>query len=1454
MISQVSLESKLLRTWLDLEHEQDLTAYLLLKNPSKSGRHALSVSSPPRVLIDEKERSQVDSLILQTILSKLKQVIEAWERLRNERASNPNPSIVRVIACLCTVARSFVTVWRPSLPSLCSEVIKCSNEIWHLIDKFLAQVDFESSSTYGASIISSIALYMVFRPSSGSPPDAVQAMIASAADLLHRNQSNNGANESPGDASQTDTVGLEQSFTSESSQANRVKELATFVREHITDSSELYFSTTAVLAQLLISNVHAGTFGNDRPAERMRTIDFLVSLDADKFCEARNAILKFLANTDLDRSEACRLLKYMGEELLQPYAFERCEATLCLCVEVLTVLTQLWVNEIEDELSETALELYQWFTEDIVGRGYASPRLLQSITRLLQRVMRINPNFSSHPSGPSPRTILFQLLGDDNNAVKYEAGKIIPGLFGQFVLIEHAAMFSDVLQSLPSNSSNVEGLALKLHVLARLSQRWHTIRHATIYHIVEISATEDRAVPYARYCLDKIARELQLQDVHELFRLFSSQLLDNWLKQRDITAIPFAIFDYDCLQDLLEDAADEVVAQVTMRGNDALLQTLSETMHSSPQTLLSSAFPKVEAYCLARDISVPPSEETKGKSTESIMRKRLGTELADSLTKNHFVEIVTSLILAMDQEQQIDKAFSKRTEYATTRDILSTIDQNSSSALYIAPSHRPSFRAKYILDELDFLCKRVALDKSSLWTPSMTVYVIRKLIDSVNPALGPFHACAILRKIKLVIGLSGSIACDGYPLEQLLRSIQPFVTDFYTSPDAIGLFKYLLTEGKRYLEQNPSFLSGLIISTFMALKDFLASSQDSTTQESLFKEVVSSAESFRQWFIQFLSTSNLNIAHDSERSFGRIVQAASNAKDSSNATDGTYEGSLLQTLLNDQSSPYPLLVQPTFDAAIENLCGSFSRPTKFGDDFANGDFLVSKYASVLWHVVNRTKIKGNFRLWTAQVLGKAYASSGLIYDFLTDEHSRALFTPEPSDQADGHSSNVAIVRRVMMLLSSKNQIAVGVAERTLQSIVGKVADDGGLEPYASILGIPLLTAMNWIPLPGPRIKFRHPDSRIVDGLSCWDSGTDVTEWASRFGLNLAIKSSQNPTISGLTSILYELPEIASELLPYLVHSCLAAGHSSRSDLSPFISQTFRDAVRERSERCRLHLRLILSTVLYLRKQPYPHEATIVDREKWIELDVTDLAATAALCRMYKSALMMLEMQTPQNGRLSRRSSLPKIVLPSELLQEIFENLEDPDYFYGLQQDASVSSVMKKLEYERSGFRALSFQSAQFNSDLKMNSSQGSTVDISGLIGSLTSADFDGLASSLFRSSRFDSSRAPEADLAQAPLNLHEWDIPTSFSSSSSGALFKALASINKIRDDSVIPPILDESLGVVFDNVAQKNTFGNALHEAIGSLAALSELQDIWYCHGKDELEEIMDILQSRNNRTQIER
>ena len=185
-------------------------------------------------------------------------------------------------------------------------------------------------------------------------------------------------------------------------------------------------------------------------------------------------------------------------------------------------------------------------------------------------------------------------------------------------------------------------------------------------------------------------------------------------------------------------------------------------------------------------------------------------------SESHAPAIVARLLCALQDDRGIERAFEKGGLVQAVADYRH-ICQRSPSSIDLPPSQQPFFRARYLLDELQWLCSQAGQRLEELWSASILIYLYRSLLLTAVPALGPLHACSVLRKIKIIVSLGRANATTGYPLEMLLHNIRPYLTIFQCSEDAIGIYWYLLEQGKPYLSSQPSLLSGLTVSLFSAL-------------------------------------------------------------------------------------------------------------------------------------------------------------------------------------------------------------------------------------------------------------------------------------------------------------------------------------------------------------------------------------------------------------------------------------------------------------------------------------------------------------------------------------------------------------------------------------------------------------------------------------------------------------
>jgi ataxia telangiectasia mutated family protein len=595
------------------------------------------------------------------------------------------------------------------------------------------------------------------------------------------------------------------------------------------------------------------------------------------------------------------------------------------------------------------------------------------------------------------------------------------------------------------------------------------------------------------------------------------------MESRALTELPYTVFGYPTLKDFMFDVQDEAVAQIMMRVKEEDMNDISSTMGSSFEELLALSFAKAEAYSVARDMSIPPSQDQESKGAENTMKRLLGKDRFFELIENSFAEVVATLFQSVDQSELAAKAFSKRPEFQFALEIWTEIEDRSSSKPIVPGSQQPSFRAKFLLDELEFVSRRLNLKVVDIWTPTLFSFVARSLLESIHPALGSLHTCTVLRRLQILVCVAGPVALSDYPLEMLLHSLRPYITDFQCSEDAIKLFWYLIDRGQKYLFENPSFVAGLAVSTLASLRGFLSTTQDSTTQESHFRATLTQAESFRRWFSSFLDKYEPSkLDEKSVDSLRKIFRSSQNIEPVGSARRGTYEGELMTELLHDKRSASPLLSRSATDLVFSLLCTEFQIPSDFRDDILGDDDAAAANAIAVLESIESQALGRGYRLWAARALGRAYAASGVVNDSLLKEQ-RVTFV-DSSGLSPHSSSKYAILHSLCDLLLSSGFRNAGLAERTLQVIVQKLAEYPALEECMTAIPPPFIKSLLWAPYQCPELSVRELDRFEREYTICWNGDITAVEWAKELTLALSINAAKDPVIGSLVPILsHRLP-------------------------------------------------------------------------------------------------------------------------------------------------------------------------------------------------------------------------------------------------------------------------------------------------------------------------------------------
>ncbi|KAK1599168.1 phosphatidylinositol 3 [Colletotrichum navitas] len=1173
-------------------------------------------------------------------------------------------------------------------------------------------------------------------------------------------------------------------------------------------------------------------------------LDQLLLLPNDEFLLCSSMLSElFASDLPIGPDYALRVVEKLGD-VIGESEYTCCEVAHSTSLRILEGLIRVWMDE-KHEVFSFVGDLYNYFVKASLPKNSLSPKSQMSLASLLLSLLRINPQYGSDLGLDSCRTTLLFVMQNGTLAVKHFVGSALPDIFGIYVLKMHDDIFVDVLNSLPTDPDAIEGIAFRLFVLSQLACRWPTLLRRCTYHIFETPGKIMQSTKYAKRCLERVSKALSLSSPQELFNIFSPQLLYTWLELDAIEDIPFEIFGFPSLDSLLREAQAETTALEIMRGRYDSVRSLAQRLGTPLVDMVKQGFTKIMAYTIAHETSTSSSESEGG---ETWVRKLLGSEpFLDHIYLN-FADIVALLLDLFDQEDPIEKYLSRDKNFQYAANNLAEIKQFSESTTALPPNQQPMFRAKFLTRELFHLCSKTEYELHALWTPALVVSVARRLFNTVHPALGSLHACSVLRKVRVVIALAGPVALDCYPLEMLLSSVRPFIVDSECADDALGVSRYLIVKGSRYLEQIPSFLAGYALSTLASLRVFLESSQSSTTQESQFQATMSKAQTFHSWFSSYLTGyDSPNFADGQQReAFKLITHSASNIRSSGNAEKGTPESTLLLEILRDGERETRLLNEAARDLALGMLCGDFIVPTIGHKDVIENDNEALRHSGLVWKSCNALALSDEYLAWAGRVVGRSFAASGEIQSELLKESELSRY----NSLAPGtHDSEQALLNLLQQLTQSKESEVAGLAESALRAVVSEAAaqeDEALLVAAQRTLTESLCLASAWD-------QYRTPPSDFVLSQTVPDSQVffrdhvESSNWVQQLAVHLAQSVPEYIILITLVPILKNVKGFAQDSFPFIVHLALYSQLDKQQLIKRNLSEAAREWLKIQDDSAQTNQKQLINTILYLRTQSLPKESSIADRASWLDIDFTAAGAAACRCGMHKTALLFTEIAASQTTRASRRSSAVREEDSTETLLSIFENIDDPDAYYGLPQSADLSSVLARLEYEKDGSKNLAFRGAQYDSHIRRRNA-ASQLDSQCLVRALGTLGLAGLSHSLLQTQQ-----SPDGDTAslestfQTARRLELWNLPVPATADNcSVTIYKAYQNVQHAIGKAAVRSAIYDGFSQTMRGLVSRGLNAAKLRQHLGALAVLTELDDVVNVNDFSELEGMLGRFRQR--------
>ncbi|KAF2486338.1 TOR2 phosphatidylinositol 3 and 4-kinase [Neohortaea acidophila] len=1425
---------------LECSQQQDLIAYLLLLPEPYTGALA-SVQAEDRAKASSHlSRSGCEAPVLNHLISEIHRAQDEWNQLVHDKPQTISLDVFTSLcrSCLIATCIAFCHSFRDArrqgqLQERVKDLLKAIADF--LPNQHCTQDKVDSMLITFSSSCSGLLNNGRMVEHSRCEQYICQTISRGLANRAAAHRSLNGMNGAD------DEMDLE--FADES-QASRRSGSAVDAPEPKNDfaarfSTAALRATTATYAMAI--KIKAGAEergGSDTPSALI--VDYILSLPESSIMLS-HSVISSLSNLGIEiTTEDCyRLMDFFAERILRAYVYERSEVALGAVLNIMSSCAATLTNESDKSLYDLGIDMYNWYTSIVLRAGVLSPAVQISVATLLLRLCHVNTDYGRDEGQdvPSVRTSLFKLVRLGSVSVKHFLAARISTIFGLFVLSNHARMFEDLQESLPQDPDCLEGIAMRLLFLAKLASAWPSLLRQCVYYIFETAGQVGEASDHASRNIAELAAALKFSSSRKLFQLFAPQLLHTWLQNNTVKNLPFAVFQYADLRSLLENNRSEITAQLLLQTKGTGLDVVVEALNTTTKSLVTSSFAKCAAYCIGQDITnITPGTNvaTCENRLKSVIESK---EEYRQLIDENFPSIMSQLYLSAQQEDPDDSWLQKREAFGAAAKLLAEMKAFSHSEKNVPTSQDPCFRSKLLCDEIERLCRRAHLDPTNAWDTSSFALAVRTVTDALDGALGSLQNCLVIRKLRLLVCMGGEVVFSGLPLEMLLHALRPFLADSQCADDVIGIVQVLFLHGEQYLQANPAFLYGIAILMVLQMRQHTLAIPDSTTQESQRKSTVQRMQKLQAWLVDYLKRHQPKGSSLQTDIHARITDTLISVHLPGNARKGSPESTLLLLLLAEEN--HDTIAERDRQQALLMLSKDFQVPLAVLDDCLESDDDCLRLAEPLINAVRVGGASRAFQTWAVNALGRAYAASG-VRPLLVANDRRTANRSKPLTGIARSQATIAF--RFSKNLYSIDRAEASLADYTLRRILTSFSNNEEAVEFQQMLppaAVPALVGGTLGYEPSYFSPLPETGQSLRQALEV-DPGTSVEQWAQRVGVILCSQAVDTAILSALTTALQHSPVLALEFLPCIVHILLAKQLEQDPQLRTELSTSITAHLNDDKDHVEKKQRFLIELLVYLRKQPLPGEHTHSDRLKWIEVDWLVASKAAQRCGMSTAALLFAESSSSpaqSSRRTSSRTSLSQTSItqvPKELLLSIFEAVEEPDSFYGVEQSHTLESVLDRLDYEKDGYGSLMFRSAQTDTHLRL-SHELSTKDNTGMIRSLSMLNLDSLTFALLSSGR--GREASSEELLRTARRLQQWDMmPPDGSNGPTSNTFSAFQQLSRTNDRQSALMTLQDVMNKHIEPLLNDSQTKTLSHEWFSTLASFTEIGEVISCTQESSL------------------
>jgi serine-protein kinase ATM len=927
-----------------------------------------------------------------------------------------------------------------------------------------------------------------------------------------------------------------------------------------------------------------------------------------------------LTKDDVSLSSGDFILESFKGRIANTYEWGANEMTVNMAMSfVSTYFSETQSSDRESALAGIIMPLYRWIVKVVLNRELSSAKVRIKAATLLRHISKVDINYGREANLEPAGMLLTKLLQDPDTRVRFDLADHIASVFLNSPVVDRITVYRDTLDSLESDEVHFERFALRAYTLMRLVFASDDIRRAAMVNLLEIGKFASvRLIVHS--CFLYVAEHLYGGALAELFLQNIGQFVYSWIDfGEDIFQFPFYVFGYPDLETCYLSVTDELVAQLVNadRWQDAVNLF---RQYGNFEDVLVNCLPRIIAYHFLKAGTV----SGEAANITDRCKAALGDDLYYSTLVSQFARSLAIMIERLDDKTLCSQAFDSP-ELSAALSIFLAIGLPLPSPTYPEPS-QPSFATHKVLSAIETLRCALNIASHQVWCPANTVFVLRHLFDQGLAVSDTTVALSFLRRIAFVICLAGDGICEAYPFEMLLFGLKHFIERSSVCREAMQIVKYVCSSGTGYVVAYPD-----------RFRQFLAVLLPSLRTAHLATLDGSLSDDFYEYLERFLQTSLPG--HAALQATVRVLDIVTKH------TCPKYKsaGQVIEDVILEDAS---LWTQPELQHFASELLS------------AESDVFLEPL-STLRRLVTHFLIQDRVHMYSAKAktwLGLALGRTSRDDSFSGPEYIARVPCNQTQKRggSDGFCANAVFgemlrfMRFDMKVAGKLEQVLRDVSTQKPLRIPPRFGPDETIVTYLSSPYIESCLNTN-------NLQDIQPPSHVPTWTNV---NREFRAWYQSLACSIACHLPNDLFVSLVPSIDTSY-EFCQSIFPYLIDE-----YRSQEGYDGSLTTIFNTILRNSDAVDRDYSRLIIQVILFLRERT----PTPLSHKRWALVDEIDylFAANAAVsCKMYKTALMFLEISGKREGESSRP-------IYDQILSEVYRNVNDSDMAYTLSQGLNRS--------------------------------------------------------------------------------------------------------------------------------------------------------------------------------------